>query len=99
MSQHTRYEGKPLLRLVELYVLHAIGQLAQSDEKALLKLAPKLASLYGREGSWREILAAELRLPSDFETQVMQAWRTRQAVSGSQSAQVFAEEFVDRYLG
>lgn len=42
MATDPRYEGKPLLRLLELYVLKAIGELSQESEDALNAMGSKL---------------------------------------------------------
>lgn len=39
MSTDTRYEGKPLLRLLDLYVLKAVGELSQESEDSLNAMA------------------------------------------------------------
>ena len=50
MSTGPRYEGKPLLRLLELYVLKAIGELSQESEDSLKAMGPKLQAIYGGDG-------------------------------------------------
>ena len=38
----TRYAGKPFLRVLECYVLWAIGELTSEHEKLLVTMTPKL---------------------------------------------------------
>ena len=39
-----RYAGKPFLRLLECYVLAAIGELSDEQQATLRAMEPKLAS-------------------------------------------------------
>ena len=59
-----RYEGKPLIRLLECYVLDAIDQLDDRQRDTLQRMAPKLSTLYNRNGTWSEIIRDEMNFPS-----------------------------------
>ena len=54
MSDNSRYDGKPLLRLLELYILHVLGELPPPEQKSLERLAPKLQAAYGGNGQWHD---------------------------------------------
>ena len=58
-----RYQGKPLLRLIELYVLHSIGHLAEKDAVNLEQVTAKLSQTYGISGAWHEIIAKVMEFP------------------------------------
>jgi hypothetical protein len=103
MSDDPRYDGKPLLRLLELYVLKAIGELAPPDQETLTRLAPKLQSIYGGKGQWHEALEAAVRMPADMPQQVRDMWDKNLEIARANnvpalSAQKFAEMFVDENL-
>ena len=66
MSDNSRYDGKPLLRLLELYILNAIGELPLSEQESLNRLAPKLQAIYGGNGQWHEAVGAAVRVPADM---------------------------------
>jgi hypothetical protein len=55
-----RYQGKPLLRLLEYYVLAAIDQLDDKQHAVLESMGPKLSALYNRHGTWFEIIHNEM---------------------------------------
>lgn len=102
MSTAARYRGKPLLRLLECYVLKSMGELTAADEAKMQELQPRLAKLYGHPGDWDEILAATLEFPPEFPEMISEMWedhlemaRTSHATLG---AQEFAEMFVDENL-
>jgi hypothetical protein len=102
MSANPRYDGKPLLRLLELYVLWAIGELSEVDEGRLVAMTPKLQSIYGVSGAWHDVLAAAVHMPKDMPASIQQIWAKNTAIANKKNAnlspQVFAEMFVDENL-
>lgn len=74
MASNPRYDGKPLLRLLELYVLNAIGDLPQQVRQTLEKMAPKLQAIYGGNGKWHEAVAAAIHMPADMPTAIEDVW-------------------------
>ena len=99
MATNARYNGKPLLRLLELYVLRAIGELSQSEERTLEEMAPKLQAIYGGRGQWHEAIAAALHIPPEMPTVIRDMWAKNLEVARSNGVtlppQKFAEMFVD----
>jgi hypothetical protein len=95
----SRYEGRPLVRLLECYVLEALGQLDEQARATMRQVEPRLRQLYGVEGSWQTILAAVLRMPPNTPDQIRAMWARNLAVAKSRSEtlspQRFAEMFVD----
>lgn len=95
--QNARYDGKPLLRLLELLVLSIIGQLDDSTRKQLDSLAPKLRSTYKRTGSWEEVLSAELRIDDRTRLTVQEQWAREEG--RGMAAQDFAARMSDELIG
>ncbi|WP_284620779.1 hypothetical protein [Aquabacterium humicola] len=93
-----RYAGKPFLRLLDSYVLDAIGQLNEEQSKALREIEPKLASLYGKTGSWQEIVRLEMNLPLSFPDSIRRIWDSFLKSARSQGVTVSPEEFVERFV-
>jgi len=97
-----RYAGKPLLRILECYVLHAIGELDVDTQEKLAALSPKLGEVYGRTGDWVAIVSSELSLPDDLPTLIVDSWHQNQRIARehhvSLTPQRFAEMFVDDNL-
>jgi hypothetical protein len=98
-----RYDGKPLLRLLELYVLKALDQLPPLEEETLNRLAPKLQAVYGGNGAWHEAVAAAVRMPTDMPQLIRDMWDKNLEIARTNnvpalSAQKFAELFVDENL-
>lgn len=95
-----RYAGKPLVRLLELYVLRSIGELSQSEEQKLMQMAPKLHALYGGSGEWYEAIAASMKMPPSMPTLIADTWKKNLDIAASrgatltpdQSAQMFVDQ-------
>jgi hypothetical protein len=91
-SDNPRYKDQPLLRLLELYVLHHIGQLSAEDEAGLKAMAPKLSQSWGRQGEWHELVAAAVNLPPQFPAHLRQLWEhERDVVPAEQFAQMVVD--------
>ena len=99
MTSASRYQGKPLLRLLECYVLWVIDQLPETDSRTLQEMTPKLQMIYAADGNWQQILGSVLQLPSNLSEEIMNAWakniKTVRESGGSLTPQEFAEMFVD----
>jgi hypothetical protein len=97
-----RYEGKPLLRLLELYVLWCIDELSDNDRAAMEEMTPHLQRVYQRTGTWQEILESVMGLPPNAPEQVRAVWKTARAGGAAANvpipAETFARMFVDRNL-
>jgi hypothetical protein len=97
-----RYQGKPLLRILECYVLWAIDALPEDDAEALAAMTPKLSACYGGRGTWQQIMAKALDLPPELPDMIRGSWAKsldRARAGGATLApQAFAEHFVDRNL-
>lgn len=97
-----RYVGKPMLRLLELYVLWSVDHLAEDEASRLQAMAPKLAGTFGGDGTWQNAIATTMELPEKMPELIREMWTKNQriaAVNGVElPAQQFAEMFVDTNL-
>ncbi|AHF89145.1 hypothetical protein OPIT5_01590 [Opitutaceae bacterium TAV5] len=102
MVTSNRYDGKPMLRLLECYVLWAIGKLESKEEYTLAQMEPKLRQVLNQEGDWREIIARAMSLPSNMPELIRANWAENLEIAKQHSAtltpQQFAEMFVDDNL-
>lgn len=71
---NNRYDGKPLLRLLELYVLWIIGELPETEEAKLQQMTPKLQSVYSVNGTWQEVIASAMHIPTDLSVALREMW-------------------------
>ena len=97
--KNPRYDGKPLLRLAELYVVDAVGHLKPEDAKGLETMTPKLRQIYGTAGDWREAISKALAFPERMPQLIREMWDKNQKIArdngASLSAEAFAVLFVD----
>ena len=102
MASDLRYQGKPLLRLLECYVLWAIDELAAKDALVMEDMAPKLQRIYDMAGTWREIIEKVMELPPTMPEAMRDLWAKNTAIARTKnlhlSPQQFAEMFVDQNL-
>lgn len=96
-----RYADKPFLRLLDSYVLAAIGALDQANRDWLTQAEPFFRETYGEEGSWREIVARRMQFPEGMEAAIADVWqkgriRFRQQSGEEPDPVQFAQMFVDR---
>lgn len=97
-STDARYTGKPLLRLLDSYVLLAIDALDVDQAAALRALEPKLTTIFGREGAWDAMVAAELDLPAELPQRIMEAWRDGHAKAASYGITLDPREFAALFV-
>jgi hypothetical protein len=100
--RNPRYQGKPLLRLLECYVLWTINELPEKEADALQAMTPKLRSIFQAEGNWQEVIAAAVKLPATMPAMIRESWHENIEIPQKSDAiltpQQFAEIFVDQNL-
>ena len=69
-----RYEGKPLLRLLDCYVLALTGNLAPAMEA---KVAQTVKATYGGSSDWKLTLREAVKLPSNMDERILALWRSQ----------------------
>ncbi|MES2789671.1 MAG: hypothetical protein V4719_08625 [Planctomycetota bacterium] len=98
MSVNERYFGKPFLRLVECYVLEAIGKLSTEDRVRLNDMAPQLRQVYGVDGSWDLIVASVMNFPASLPKQIEGIWIANREKSTSSGEELTPEDFVEMFV-
>lgn len=91
-----------MLRLLESYVLWAIDELPIEQIPRLTAMAPRLAQMFGGDGSWQSAIATTMELPETMPDLIRERWRHNTAIALENdvtlSPQMFAEMFVDTNL-
>ena len=99
MNADPRYDGRPLVRLLECYVLWAIGELSDRDAATLVEMTPKLQSLYGSSSTWQDIVAGTVQMDAAMPDRIRELWAKaleRSSEAGERlPPQRFAEMIVD----
>ena len=101
--QH-RYAGKPLLRLLDAYVLWIIGALPTEQEASLVEMTPNLQRAWNRkEEQWYEVLEAEMQFPPTMAADIREIWQKNQGIAAANSVTLtplhFTYMFVDQNFG
>jgi hypothetical protein len=96
-----RYAGKPLVRLLDAYVLWVIGALPAEQESLLVQMTPKLQQTWNRsEQHWHEVLAGQMQFPATMPAAIREMWQKNQAIAASSRGTLtpvdFAYMFVDQ---
>jgi hypothetical protein len=94
-----RYDGKPFLRLLECYVLWSIDRLPMEYSEQLEEMTPRLAATYGADGTWQEIVAAQMEFPPGLPDALRGMWERTLANADEQQGEIdsqfWAQQVVD----
>ena len=93
-----RYRGKPFLRLLECFVLRAIGHLSATDAEALSAMTPKLRALYQKTGEWHEVVAAVMELPGAVEARIRDVWMSNSSLARDRGDVLGPEDFARMFV-
>lgn len=69
-----RYAGKPFLRLLDSYVLDAIGHLDADAQANLTRLEPKFHKAFNTPGDWRTIVETVMKFPTGMPGAIREVW-------------------------
>ena len=89
------------MRLLDAYVLWAIGALPAEQESLLAQMTPKLQQTWNRrEVHWHELLAAQMRFPDTMPAAIREMWQKNQVIATESRTPLspadFAYMFVDQ---
>lgn len=83
---------KPVVILLENYVLDRIGLLGQPDELTQKVIMEKA---FGERGDWRARLREELGLSPDLDAQLRAMWKQAQGLAAQEGKSLSAREFAE----
>ena len=86
---------RPLLRLLEHYVLDTIGELSPADQAVARTMTARAFDLDSVPDDWREVLRDKIHFGTTLDTAIVQSWPAQQArgVSPVTYAVDFAAEY------
>jgi hypothetical protein len=88
MVGNPRYDRKPLLRLIELYVLKAIGERSPNEEDRLNAIASKLQAIFGGGGQWHDAIESAVRMEADTPQQIRDMWARNLEIARANGVQL-----------
>ncbi|MCP3731733.1 hypothetical protein M9978_15000 [Sphingomonas sp. MG17] len=69
-----RYAGKPFLKLLDSYVLDAIGALDPASDASLTAMESRFREIFGASGDWRTIVAERMQFPKGMAGAIREVW-------------------------
>jgi hypothetical protein len=95
-----RYDGKPFLKMLDCYVLDAIGHLDTQSEAALTAMEPSLRQQLNATGGWRAMVEQQMQFPDGMAGAIREVWEKGRpqfvAAQGHEpDPAAFAQSFVD----
>ena len=85
-----RYQGKPLLILLESYVLDCIGCLPAEKVPAITGIVQRV---YGGGADWKATLRSELRIDEALDENLRRMWARNQDLARQANQTLAPEEF------
>ena len=99
MSQD-RYDGRPLLRLLDCYILDTIGELPQAQQETLQRIEPNLQQAFGSTAGWRGIVEEQMGLLPSVALGMETLWanfqQDEQRLGNHAKPSDFVRAFVDQ---
>lgn len=93
-----RYAGKPFLVWVDSFILKAIGKLDPDMEAKLENATPALREAFSAEGSWEDIVMAQLDYTPEVRGAIRELWAENQALAQDQGAMLTPMQFVEVFV-
>jgi hypothetical protein len=89
-AEPDRYRGRPLLIILENYVLAAIGALDAGTDARLLEVVKKV---YGGDDDWRRTMRGVLHLGESIDDSLREMWRRNQVIATEQHVELHPVQF------
>jgi hypothetical protein len=93
-----RYETNPFLLILELFVIHAIQPLTESECMLLEQMTPALRSGTGLEGDWESIVRAMMGWDQTIYDRIESEWLKAQCKAAITKEKIEPEHFAVRYV-
>jgi hypothetical protein len=97
------YAGKPFLKLLDSYILDAIGALDAESDAALTAREGEFHAMFGASGDWRTIVEQRMQFPAGMKGAVREVWdkgsvKFRAAQGREPDPIEFTRHFVDSHF-
>lgn len=89
-----RYKTNPFLRLLDCFVLDAIKMLDDNQREILNRLEPGLSKTFNMQGTWQEIVAAQMNFADSVPERIREFWEGYKAAAQEQGVSAHPDEFV-----
>ncbi|SHG54045.1 hypothetical protein [Massilia sp. CF038] len=93
-----RYEGKPFLKYVDSFILKAIGQLDPAMDAKLVAVTPKLQETLECDGTWEDIVMAQLDFGPEVRDEIRRLWEANQVLAKQAGGELTPMQFVTLFV-
>ena len=96
-AEPDRYKGRPLVLVLENYVLDCIGELAPDAHD---RTADAVQGVFGGDRDWKQTIRRQLRIADTLDESLRRMWAENQEIARQQSFDLrpvqFAKMVVDK---
>jgi hypothetical protein len=96
-AEPDRYKGRPLLLVMENYVLDCIGELGQDKQEGIRKIVQKV---WSGSSDWKQTVREQLHLQPAVDENIRQMWDNNKRIAKDNSTTLdpiqFAKMVVDK---
>jgi hypothetical protein len=85
-----RYKGRPLLLILDNYILDCIGELPPDKQKGVGSLVQQV---WGGDADWKKTVRAILNLTKAMDENVRELWKTNQQIAKENNATLHPVQF------
>ena len=89
-AEPERYKGRPLLLILENYVLDCIGELSPETQDTLRVVVQKA---FGGDSDWKKTIRKELRLDDSFDDEIRTMWSKNQEIARQNNTKILPVQF------
>lgn len=89
-----RHQEKPIMLIVESYILDTLGHLGKKQRQHTQSIVHKaLGQDSPKNHTWREILKGTLGLSSEFDDEIRSLWEKNKAIAAEEGLELTPEFF------
>ena len=89
-TESERFRGRPLLIVLENYVLAAIGVLPKDAEQRLTQL---VKSVFGGDDDWKKTVRQQLELAEGIDDSFRELWNRNQSIAQQDGIELHPVQF------
>ena len=89
-AEMDRYEQRPLLLVLENYILDCIGELEEEKNAGMTTLIRKI---FGGEGDWRATVEEALEFDSSLGDALREMWQKNQQIAAAEKFELHPVQF------
>lgn len=89
-AEPERYKDRPLLIVLEQYVLHCIGEGGEDSAKKMVAIVQRV---WGGNENWQQTVRNTLRLDPNIDDSIRDLWKRNQEIARKNNTQLHPVQF------